>query len=66
MNAVDTLLGGLVGKATAAAGDAAAVQAAAVYEQYKPLIWLAAVMAVTVYLFYFVPRFTWPWRSSPS
>jgi len=38
MNPIEKLLGGIVGKATAAAGDAAAVQAAAAYEQYKPLI----------------------------
>ena len=62
MNVIDRLLGGAVTTATNAASDAAAAQAAATYERFKPLIYAAAFMVVTAYLFYFFPRFTLPWR----
>lgn len=64
MNPIDRLLGGVVTKATAAAGDAAAAQAAVQYERFKPLIYAVAFMGVTAYIFYFLPRFTLPWRKS--
>lgn len=62
MNPIDRLLGNVVTKATAAAGDAAAVQAAAAYEQYKPLIYAVAFMGATAYLFFVVPRMRLPWQ----
>ena len=62
MNPMEQLVGKFVGSATAAAGDAAAAQAAVQYERFKPLIYAAAFMAVTAYLFYLVPRFRLPWE----
>lgn len=66
MDAVTLGLNKLLGNVTTAATDAAAAKAAAAYEQWKPLIWLAAAMAMMVFVFFFIPRFRWPWRSSPS
>lgn len=55
------LFGGAASDAVAAASTAAQDQAAALYEKFKPLIWGAAFMAVTAWLFYFLPRFRVPW-----
>lgn len=62
MNAIEQLIGRLAGKATSVASDAAATQAAAQYERFKPLIFAAVFMAVTTFVFYFLPRFRLPWR----
>ena len=60
MNFMQSLVGGVATTATNAATDAASAQAAATYEKFKPLIWAGAFMAVTVYLFFFLPRFVLP------
>lgn len=62
MDAVTLGLNKLIGNATTAATDAAAAKAAAAYEQWKPVIWLSALLALMVFLFYFVPRFKLPWQ----
>ncbi len=62
MNIIETVLGKAATTATNAASDAAAAQAQAQYEKFKPLIWLAGFMAATVYLFFFLPRFRVPWH----
>ena len=62
MNALLKLLGGGSAKATTAALDTAEARAADYYRRYETLILLAAFMAVTVWVFYFFPRFVLPWR----
>lgn len=62
MNVIDQFMGRAVSSATAAAGDAAAAQASAQYERFKPLIYAVAFMGVTAYLFFIVPRMRLPWQ----
>lgn len=64
MDAIQLGLSKLAGGFTTAASDAAAAKAAAAYEQYKPLIWLGAVMTLMVFVFFFVPRFRLPWQKT--
>ena len=56
------IIGGVATTATDAASAAAQQQAQATYEQFKPLIWAGAFMVVTVFIFFFLPRFVLPWR----
>lgn len=66
MDAITLGLNKLVGGVTTAASDAAAAKAAAAYEQWKPLIWVAALMALLVFFLYFVPRFRLPWQKTTA
>jgi hypothetical protein len=64
VNLLDAFVSRTVGTATAAASEAASARAAAAWEQYKPLAGLGVFLAVTLYVFYFLPRFKLPWQKA--